>query len=346
MRICLLLSLLFCSGSMVRAQQDQQTDDHAARDRQYLDRLLVTEESTKEAGETFDRESFLERAETLVKDKNYRSRTDGKIRVQTDDAGLEMAPTILTLQLTADFLDETFPFEDPQDEVLRVFVFRSFHKYNQLTGGDFRFSTVRPGGHYVMGFGVLAAHARSDGGAFTSTMIHERAHAWFDASLFNQGFLTPTWLSEGLASYVGQTKVSKTGSFEAGVVGAKGIALLDGKLDSGETRKISGRIQALRSALRITAADPYGRFFEDLMGRRTGEVFYDRDIDLRYSAAWALVHFMMHSGDGAHRENFMTYLRREAEGKGGVNVFFEITKLDPDTLDAQVTAWLKRVRVR
>ena len=346
MRSLLFLSLLFCIASTVWAQQDRQTDDHATRDQQYLNRLLAAEEEQDEALETFDRASFLVRAESLVKDKNYRSRSDGNVRIQTDDPGLEMAPTIAALQTTADFLGEVFPFEDPEDEVLRVFVFRSFHKYNQLTGGDFRFSSVRPGGHYVMGFGVLAAHARSDGGAFTSTIIHERAHAWFDASLFHRGFLTPTWLSEGLASYVGQTKVSKTGSFDFGVVGAKGVALLDGKLDTGETRKISGRIQTLRSALRITAADPYGRFFEDLMGRRTGDVFYDQDIDLRYSAAWALVHFMMHSGDGAHRENFMTYLRREAEGKGGVEVFFEITKLDPDKLDAQVTAWLKRVRVR
>ena len=94
---------------------------------------------------------FFERAERLVRDKNYRSDSSSAYRVQSDDPRVDAKAAVALLDSFRAYFDSYWDGRielDDYDELSRVFLFYSFHKFNQLLAVDFRFNELRPKGHY------------------------------------------------------------------------------------------------------------------------------------------------------------------------------------------------------
>ena len=56
-------------------------------------------------------------------------------------------------------------------------------------------------------------------------------------------------------------------------------------------------------------------------------------IKYAYAQSWALVHFLIHAGDGIYRPFFLEYFRSELEGRGGRDEFDRLFKLHHEGLE-------------
>lgn len=66
--------------------------------------------------------------------------------------------------------------------------------------------------------------------------------------------------------------------------------------------------------------------------------------EMRYVAqSYTLVFFLLHGSEGAHRANFIEYLRSAFDGKGAASHFKKIFDVDLDDLDAEWNAYVKRI---
>ncbi len=353
MRVLLPL-LLAIAGAPVAAQVgDEQTRDHERQDRRYYERQLERQrepDPDAEQAQRTRREAFLARAEELVKDKNFDGASSEHYRVQTDDPRLDPEAATALLESFrehfAGFWKERRVEAPLPEDKSRVFLFYSFYKYNQLLAGDWRFSAVRPKGHYINAVDVIAAH--SGGGApeeLPDSLVHEAAHQLVDRGLFDGGYAPPPWLSEGLASYFGYTWRDAAGAFQPPRVGDKGLSLFRGA----PARRAQEPAQRLREVRRaLSAAGARG---EGVVGALIRVVdpgaFYSGEVDLNYGLSWLLVHFLLHGDEGRHAEGFVRYLRSERDGSGGAEAFFEATGLESRSLDAALLEHLKQdVKIR
>ena len=109
----------------------------------------------------------------------------------------------------------------PYDETSRVFLFFSFHKFNKLLAGDWRFSEVRPEGHYRAAVDVVTVHTDAgDRRDAADALVHEAAHQQIDQRIYSRGHAASRWIAEGLASYFEHTLQDRDGVFHAGKIGA------------------------------------------------------------------------------------------------------------------------------
>ena len=73
--------------------------------------------------------------------------------------------------------------------------------------------------------------------------------------------------------------------------------------------------------------------------------FYSRP-EWSYSAAWVLVHYLLHGEDGALRDGFARWLVLEGRGQGGPAALYRELGLNLEQLEAGATAHLKRLKAR
>jgi len=336
----------------VAAQHDDQTDDYERQDDKYYQQYLEQQEETKRPDpppETDgpNTEAFIALAEELVRDKNYWSRSSDRYRIQTDDPDLDSKATVELLESFRTFFDGFWPDSvelHPYDEVSRVFLFDSFHKYNKLLGFDARFSDVRPKGHYISGFNVMVLRTTADErGGLADTLVHEAAHQLIDQRLYGDGFPPSTWVSEGLASYFGYTLRDKTGEFKPGRIGGKTTALLRGgsKAAAGEA---AARLREFKTAVKTISSEegPYIDAFLASVADPRG--FYGENLMMNYTISWVLVHYLLHGNDGSHRDAFARYLAAESRGQGGRVVLYREIGMDADALGTALQTHVKKMK--
>ena len=340
-RLCASLLLLAAVPAVAQYEDDEQTRDYEEMDRRYYERYTEQEPVPTV-------EAFLARADGLIRDRNYRSAQSARYRVQSDDPELDAKATVALLEDFRDFFDR-FWLERAEladyDETSRAFLFYSFHKFNQVLVGDFRFSEVRPKGHYGWLFDVITLHTDPDGaGDLADVLVHEAAHQLVDRRIFGDGGLPSIWASEGLASYFGYTYRGPDGRFQPGVVGGKSVRLLR-RAASGGGNESALRVKAFRQALRAS------RNNETPLVRRVvaidePELFYGTDPVVHYATSWLLVHFLLHGEDGRHADAFVEYLGLETRGLGGPEALFRKLDLEPSGLQAALERHVKRLKLR
>ena len=108
---------------------------------------------------------------------------------------------------------------------VQVYLFHAEVQYKRLMtfvrGGDHHVSTV---GSYFPWFDVLIFHMEAtDRAELQDTMFHEGTHAYVDRMLCVEGIRMPHWLNEGLAEYVGHSRIEqgriRPGSYDETVAG-------------------------------------------------------------------------------------------------------------------------------
>ncbi len=347
--LCAGLLILATVPAAAQYDDDEQTRDYEEMDRRYYERY-TEKETDPEVPATAEQtiEAFLARADELIRDRNYRSSQGERYRVQSDDPRVDAGAAVSLLEGFRDFFDRFWSGRAElrdYDETSRAFLFHSFHKFNQVLAGDFRFSEIRPKGHYGWLFDVITLHTDPDGGGeLADTLVHEAAHQLVDRRIFGDGALPSIWVSEGLASYFGYTYRDEDGRFVPGEVGGKSARLRHGP-GSGGPSESALRLKAFRKALR-SASDDEGPLVARVIEIDDPGAFYSADPALHYSASWLLVHFLLHGEDGRHAEAFGRYLRLETEGRGGPDALFGELGLEPATLQAAVERHVKRLKPR
>lgn len=320
------------AGLLASPPADEQTEDHAEQDRRYYERYGDVERD-EVAPEERSRKAFLARAEQLVRDRDYFSRSSDGYRVHSDDPELSTRRTLELLESFREFF-ETFwtdrlALVEPGERA-RVFVYRSFREYNQLLAFDARFLENRPRGHYLTAYDVVAIHSGEPD--LEDALVHEAAHQLTGTRIFTRAAPSP-WIAEGLATYFGHTRRDGSGRFVAGVIGGKGVSVKgDGRPP--ETRRRRRMVRSVRRALGTGG----GRALVDrLMDVGYSGAFYrDATVEQSYAASWMLVHFLFHGDDGALAESFVDYLKLEARGRGGPEAFAEVVDPTAERIERHV----------
>ena len=343
---CARLAALLALVAFVPApaqEEDEELEDHRKRDEQYLERYREREVPA-EADPAQAAQRFLARADELIRDKNHRSTVSARYRIQTDDPRLDLEAVASLLEAFAGFFDGQWPGDAaPAAEPVRVFLFYSYHKYNQLLGADFSREAVRPAGHYGSAFDALVIHSDPGGSTpLADTLVHEAAHQLLHRRVYGSGATRPSiWATEGLASYFEHTFMDETRKFEAGTAGGKQIALLRGARAPAKN-DARARLAAVRKALE----DPETPLALDLVGADEPAEFYGSNALERYDQAWVLVHFLMHGDGGRYRAGFLRYLAADAAGSGDAATLERECGLDLGDLDPALAAHVKTISVR
>jgi hypothetical protein len=355
MRYGILVAALALLVAGAGAQEpDEQTRDWEEQDRRYYERMLEQQKQAEEQEEEEEKEGtpeerfvaeFLARAEELVKDQNYWSRSSDRYRVQTDDPNLDSKAVLELLDSFRSFFEEFWAGRielEPYEQQSRVFLYDSFYKYNELLGFDARRMPVRPEGHYISVVNVMVVNTRSGTPAsFADALVHEAAHQLVDQEVFSGTGRISTWLSEGLASYFGLTYRNRKGNFQAGRIGGKSTALLKGA-PAGSSNEGSQRVKDLRSALKKLPAD--NAFLHELLDAVEPSKFYTGDLMLNYSGAWMVVHFLLHGEDGRYADGFTRYLQAEVSGRAGAEVLYEALGTTAGDLQDAFVTYVKKVK--
>lgn len=318
-RALLAAAALAIAALPVAAQytEDDQTGDWAERDRQYLERLRrQQEQGDVPADVDAVRDAFLAEAERLVRDRDYDAATSAHYSVQTDDPRVDPEHAAALLELFRAHLEATWPGEPDLSAVRspsRVFLLYSFYEFNELLGGEWRRSLLRPGGHYETTLDAITLH--SDGsppGDLADSLVHEAAHQLIESGLYPDNAL-PTWVSEGLATYYGHTLLDRDGVFRSGTIGGKALPLMRrGSFPAGQEAR--SRLRAARQALKGDD-ELEGPLVERILAADTPQRFYGPGVQVHYAGAWLLVHYLLHGDDGAHAAAFHAWIDAAAAGR-------------------------------
>lgn len=327
--------------------EDEQTRDHADQDQIYLERHGQKEPEEQAEDEDDGLAAFLARAERLIRDRNYRAASSEGYRVQTDDPRLDTRAAVRLLDAFRAYFDRFWQAAlelGPYDEQSRVFLFYSFHKFNEALEGDFRYRTHRPKGHYGALFDVITLHSDPDGpGGLEDALIHEAAHQLTEQRLYTGDFGPSRWISEGLAHYFGYTYADDSGQFQRGEIGGKSTRLIRGARGGREESRST--LQTARKAFKQAGAES-GWLVDRVISIRDPDQFYGEQAPLNYSVSWLLVHYLLDGADGARADGFIRYLELEQRGQGGSEALYREIGLEPEELGPALSAHLKRLKVR
>ena len=138
-------------------------------------------------------------------------------------------------------------------------------------------------------------------------ILHEATHAFMDRHIVAHGTSVPRWLGEGLAEYMGNSKVEKKRLIPGKTRKRKAYLTMSG----GRIGSTDAWLDAthVKRAVRGKKALTLGEIFN-----AGPEIFYGEKRDLYYPMSWFLVHYLRHGEEGWRESNFPTFLTYVAEG--------------------------------
>jgi hypothetical protein len=288
------------------------------------------------------RQDFLDQALELIRDKNYRWATTDHYKVRTDDPRLDARGTGQLLDSFRAFFD-AFWKDDlelrPYDDSSFILLYYSRYKYKQLLSGPLKETAALSVGHYRPYLDIIALHTDTVGlGDLPDLLVHEAAHQLIQMKLYGLGAHPSPWVGEGLASYFGFMRRHSKKGFQAGRIGGKGTSIFR-DIDPPAEGTWRLPLAAYRRDLKWGESLPL-----DLLIRiRNNADFYGEGSSFRYTAAWLLVHFLLHDDEGSHREGFAAYLAREIEGDGGPDTLYETLSMTPEQLQTAFEEYVRKL---
>jgi hypothetical protein len=303
-----------------------QTDDHEEDDRRYQERL------TQPTPAPVTRESIIAAADRLVRDsKDFTSKSTAHWQVRTDDPSVDAAASAQLLESFRTWFESFWKGRltmTPNEDLGRVYVFGSFHDYNQLLTGGALHGAFRPAGHYNLITDVVALYLGSiPRGGLPDTLVHEGAHMLFARGVL-RGRPTAPWLAEGLAMYFESTARDGKGGFETGAVGGRGAK------------------DRLRDVKRLLDAKPPWSV-DALLRSDDPAAFYGEGVAGNYAASWVLAHALFHAEGGKHAEAFAKYIEAAASsGTADADALYAAMGLDAAGLTALVATHARTIDPR
>jgi predicted RNA-binding protein Jag len=209
-----------------------------------------------------------------------------------------------------------------------------YYQYSERTSGDRSENTL---GHFSPSTGQLLLFLEEDPSDWNSyhVIFHEGMHQWCHSN----GLSLPFWANEGMAEYVGGTRLSEDGS----------------------TIEERGAIDSfLKQRLRNLTANWKQRLTWQKIMTESPQEFYAGNAPLKYAQAWTMIHFMMESGfvDGEGQElkkTFEAYLqhfkevsldeKRQAQGGAKLEYIYVDTfhQLDMEKVTEAWEKWVEKL---
>jgi tetratricopeptide (TPR) repeat protein len=212
--------------------------------------------------------------------------------------------------------EEVLALPAPPGRRAEVLLFNSqegYHSYMDFTAGDRQEHTL---GGYSPWHGHLSLFEDAEVEETLRVLYHEGFHQYLHRVLAR----APIWFNEGMAEYVGSSRV------EQGKVVER------------------GRIQAGRLA-DLQAAMKYGwRFvpFDRIMVESQAS-FYGRFAPFKYAQAWSMIQFFIQGADGKRRSMLQAYVRALSAGATAQEAF-EVT-FGREDLRAIENEWLDHFKL-
>ena len=303
-----------------------QTDDHEEEDKRYQERM--SQPTPPPVAVT--RESVVALADKLIRNsKDFTSKSTAHWQMRTDDPSVDAAASVALLEAFRTSFESFWKGRlatTASEELGRVYVFTSFHDYNQLLTGGQLHGAFRPAGHYNLITDVVALYLGSiPKGGLPNTLVHEGAHMLFAREIL-RGRGTSPWLAEGIAGYFENTARDGRGSLETGAVAGRAA-----KNQLGEFKKLAG------------AKTPWS--VDTLL--RSDDAFYGETAQANYAASWLLVHALFHAEGGKHAGAFAKYIAEVAPtGAADPDALYGATGLDPAKLTDLVGAHARTIDAR
>jgi hypothetical protein len=338
-RVGLLVALLAAGAAATPTAGQTHEDEERLREeeREYLERQRREAQRRQRPPEEERRElaeAFIAEADQLIRNRDYQVERSAHFEVKTDDPRLDAEAIVGLLESFRGFFDgfwgERATLEAYEGRG-RVYLFYSFHDYNQLLTGRKEFTSFRPTGHYRPLIDVIVIYTDQVSPAeLPYVLVHEAAHQLVEQRIFAGRGPPSLWLGEGLASYFGHTLRDRSGGFREGAIGGKGVSVVGGGVKQ-RARTGADLLKTFRRSLK--EADDFS--VSDVVAIRDPAVFYGEGSAGSYTASWLLVHFLFHGDQGAHAEAFAAYLEDEIDGKGGAETLLSRIGLSADRLDAR-----------
>ena len=173
----------------------------------------------------------------------------------------------------------------PKDQAASVLIFsepEGYFQYSDRTGVGRVENTL---GHFNPWSGQLLLFLEEDPSDWNSfhVIFHEGMHQWCHSN----GLELPFWANEGMAEYVGGTRLS----------------------DDGKEIVERGAIDSFLKKRLMNLTSSWGErldFFD--IAKQSPQEFYAGNAPLKYAQAWTMIHFFMESGYPRAKELFFKYL--------------------------------------
>lgn len=209
------------------------------------------------------------------------------------------------LEAGFNFLHDLFGLT-PQPEPYRVQVFL-FSRRNDFFALTQRLGVWESAEAFYSAVGMIAMHVEMvSNDAFLETLLHEATHAYMDRHIVRPGLTLPRWFSEGIAEYVGASKIDK-GQVIPGRIQRRSMYRGPwGQFSGKSTTQI--QLEAIRDEMRGTARPPVDALLE-----HGPEAFYGKKAVENYLFSWMLIHFLRHGVEDGETK-FRDLLLFVAEG--------------------------------
>jgi len=324
----------------------QEPDDWEEQDRKYQERLQRRTEAPPapadpEAAARELRKRYIDEADRLIRDRNFAFAQIDGIEVRTDDPRLDVRAAAGLLASFRKYFDATLEGRvrlAPYDGPAKSYLFWSYAKFNELTTGKARFDDSRPTGHYRPALDVCTVH--TDGvppGDLPDVLVHEFAHQLLENRVL-PGAPRPPWLDEGLAEYFGFTARDADGTFRAGKIGGKSAALFR----EGEATKAAGADRRLKELTRGMRESPSWTV-DELLRLDDDAAFYGTGLEMRYGAAFAVVHFLLHGDGGKYAGGFWAWVAELPNAPADVDALYRAVGLSKEDFQERFAKYAKSI---
>ena len=292
-------------------------------------------------------ERFVGEAERLIRGHDFSGKSTAHYKLRTDDPRLDVSPAADLLEAFWSYFESFWSRRrelNTNDEPVLVFLFYSRSSRNKLMqGAPPPPDGIERVGHYDAFYDVIALHTDTVGAEnLPDVLVHEAAHHLVERRLLASEREPSLWLSEGLATYFGNTYRDDKGSWQTGQIGSKESWLFDDKTPRSGGDLARRNLKLFKASLfKDNALGPDAILRIDDPGR-----FYGDGSPYHYALSWILVHYMLHADGGAHAAAFMKYLDAETRGERGPEAFYRETGLTAESLDAAFRLYAKKLRAR
>jgi hypothetical protein len=234
--------------------------------------------------------------------------------------------------ILADLVTETVDLQ-PEPYRLLAFMYADRKSYKGLTAkvNNFDWSA----GFYHPS-GMIAFHMQMPSNeSLVGIMLHEATHAFLDRYVVRPGVRMPVWANEGLAEYMGNSRV-------------KGGKLIPGKTRKGEAYIGPWGVYRWRSQAMLSVADIKKaiRLRKVLSLERVitadRRTFYSEDRGTYYAMGWLLVHFLRHGKPGWENDEFPVMLLYLAEGYPSREVLESVYGTDLECMEKEFREYVLR----
>ncbi len=225
------------------------------------------------------------------------------------------------------------PLPDHFKTVVYLFASRdSLRRLQEELGGRL------PGAGFYHSPGLLAFHQEVRYfDELQHTMLHEAFHAFSDTYLTGPGSDLPRWAEEGMAEYLGNSKIER-GELIPGAVDRGRYAIAHGGNGPVRLQSLTNwNLAEARTALRNGEAPKIAELLE-----ATEDTFYGESYRHYYGFSWLLTHFLQHGREEwENRRSFARMLLYLAEGYASRDAIEAVFQTTPAAIQAEFERYVR-----